>query len=136
MPRRSEKIYPLFFNRMTDLGYSDITEFYADTKVDLSFETIRRAIHESRMNIRHDFVVRLMQALQFSPEEIATELKKRGDKHIWRLVAESREKLVLTGREQKIIEGLRNKDQAIYSVVSSLVQHWPERTEKECAAAT
>lgn len=95
------------YRRMSELGYKDVTEFVRDTKIDLSFETCRRALHEGRFNIRHEYVVRLMQALDFTPQEIAEELKRRGDEHLHRLVAESSSGTVLSSSERRIINKLR-----------------------------
>jgi hypothetical protein len=57
------------FRRMSELGYKDVTEFVRDSKIELSFETCRRALHEGKSNIRHEHIVRLMQALDFTPQE-------------------------------------------------------------------
>jgi precorrin-6B methylase 1 len=97
----------LLFKRMETLGFKDVTEFVNDTKVDLSFETCRRALREGRINIRHEYIVRIMQALDFTPQEIAAELKRRGDKHLHLLVQESLTGITLSSQERRIINKLR-----------------------------
>lgn len=112
----------IFFRRMVDRGFADVTEFVRYTKIDLSFETCRRAIYEDRPNIRYEYVVRLMQALEFTPQEIAEELKRRGDQHLHRLVAESTEGTTLSSEEKMLIERLRAANNPrMYAAVIAII---------------
>jgi hypothetical protein len=97
----------IFYKRMVDLGYSDVTEFVRQSKIDLSFETCRRAIYDNRQNIRYEYVVRLMQALDFTPQEISKELITRGDENLHRLVLESQQGIVLTSQEKRLLDSVR-----------------------------
>jgi hypothetical protein len=112
----------LLYRRMLDLGYADVTEFVRQSKIDLSFETCRRALYDNRQNIRYEYVVRLMQALDFSPQEIASELIERGDTHLHRLVLESQKGTVLTSQEKRLVDAVRKIDNPkIYDVLMGVV---------------
>ncbi|MGD0233279.1 MAG: hypothetical protein ABSC55_01955 [Syntrophorhabdales bacterium] len=89
--------------RMYDLGWPELTDFVRATRLQLSFETCRRAIYDDRQNIRYEYIVRIMQALEFTPEEIAEELKRRGDENLHKLVAESTEGTTLSSEEKMLI---------------------------------
>ena len=104
-PRRN-----MFFHRMQELGYEDVTEFVRRKHdLDLSFETVRRAIHDDRQTLRYDIVVRLMQALEYTPREIAQELKRRGDTHLYKLVQTEHtgKGIELDPTEEHLIMGFR-----------------------------
>ena len=111
------------FRRMSELGYKDVTEFVRDSKIELSFETCRRALHEGKSNIRHEHIVRLMQALDFTPQEIAEELKRRGDKNLYKLVQDSASGTALTSQERRIINKLRalNSPKVAAHILESLI---------------
>jgi hypothetical protein len=137
---KPSKTGELFYKRMRALGYKDTTEFVRAAKIDLSFETCRRALHEGRFNIRHEYVVRLMQALDFTPQEIAEELKRRGDEHLHRLVessaiaslSASEERLIKTIREAKI-PGLA---EAVVQLINVMARGGSANSEEQKSSTT
>jgi CHASE3 domain sensor protein len=48
-----------------------------------------------------------MQALDFTPREIAEELQRRGDKHLYKLVQDTDSGTVLSSQERRVINKLR-----------------------------
>lgn len=120
MKRREEKkqINKLFYNRMKELGFEDITSFARSSTVDISFETIRRAIHDNRHDIRYEYIVALMQSLDFTAEEIANELRARGDEHLHKLVSASAKGIMLSDQESTIITTMRKHKKLIPIMVS------------------
>ena len=113
----------IFYTRMRDLGYKDLTEFRKDTKISLSFETCRRAINEGRRTLSPHVVVELMQTMDFTPEEIAKELKARGDKFVYKLVGASAKGSVLNERESELIDILRNpSDPELFDAIMTIVR--------------
>ena len=113
----------IFYTRMRALGYKDLTEFRKDTKISLSFETCRRAINEGRRTLSPHVVVELMQTMDFTPEEIAKELKARGDKFVYKLVGASAKGIVLNERESELIDILRNpSDPELFDAIMTIVR--------------
>ena len=107
---------------MKALGFKDLTEFKKASKTKLSFETCRRAINEGRRNLMPHVVIELMQSMDFTPEEIAAELKARGDKHVYKLVGASSKGMVLSDREKELIDTLRaTTDPALFDAVTGIV---------------
>ncbi len=105
---RKERRNNLFYQRMLDLGYDEVTEFVRETKVRLSFETCRRAIYDNRQNINFEQIIILMQALDFTPQDIRRELKARGDKILYKLISDSKKGMVLNRQEKRVIDSMRN----------------------------
>lgn len=110
-----------FYDRMKLLGYDDVTQFVKRSKIDMSFETCRRIINENRQDVRYEYVVALMQELDFTPEEISFELKKRGDKHIHKLVSDSRKGTILTARQNMIFDKMK-KDSSLEDLVIRVIE--------------
>ena len=72
--------------------------------------------------MEHVVIAELMQALDFTPQEIGAELKNRGDRVIHRLISESCEGTMLTAREKKIIGMLRaSKHPRLFDVLESVI---------------
>ena len=68
-------------------------------------------------------IAELMLELDFTPAEIAAELKRRGDRVIHRLISESAEGMILTAREKKIVEMLRASTHPhLYDVLVSVIE--------------
>lgn len=111
----------MFYDRMQQLGYENITEFAKSSKTTLSFETCRRAINDSSRDVRNDYIVALMQALDFTPQEIAEELKKRGDEHLHKLVSDSKKGVVLTDRQMVVLKKMKN-DKAFEDLIIAMVE--------------
>ena len=101
----------IFYEKMIQLGYDDVTDFHRQSKIPVSFETCRRAIYMNSQSIEKEHIVIIMQTLDFTPQEIAEELKKRGDKNIYKLVSESPKGMILTSQEKRLIDLLRKKAQ-------------------------
>jgi hypothetical protein len=99
----------LFYQRMKELGYEDVTEFVRMSKITLSFETCRRAIYDDRQNISYEYVVILMQALDFTLPEIREELIRRGDKYLHKLISDSGKGVLLNAQEKSILDRLRKQ---------------------------
>ena len=98
----------LLYRKLIELGYENITQFIREHReIHLSFETVRRAILQDNPQMENIVIAELMLELDFTPAEIAAELKRRGDRVIHRLVAESCEGTILTGREKKFISLFR-----------------------------
>ena len=112
----------MLYQKMRDLGYENITEFQKHhPELQLSFETIRRAILQDSQIIEYIIVAELMQALEATPQEIAAELERRGDHVIHRLVSDSAEGMILSSREKRIINLLRKYDNpSIYKAVEAI----------------
>lgn len=120
MNKSKKKEKNLLYTRMLALGYDDVTEFARNSKVLLSFETCRRAIYDDRQNIRLDYVVVLMQFLDFTTAEIRKELLKRGDKFLHKLIDDSQKGVVLNEQETVIIKGLRDQPEMVPIVTTIL----------------
>ena len=122
----------ILYRRVIDLGYADVTEFVRQSKIDLSFETCRRAIYDNRQNIRYEYVVRLMQALDFTPQEIAAELIERGDESLHRLVLESQKGVVLSSQEKRLLDAARETGHPkIYDALMGIIAiHAPQEKKK------
>jgi hypothetical protein len=118
---------------MEQLGFDDVTEWKRRTRIDLSFETCRRAIYEWSQNIRHDYIVRLMQALDFTLPEIKDELIRRGDKVLHKLITDSAKGTMLNDEESIIIEGLRKQPDLVPMIrtIVTLRDEKKEKTNKE-----
>lgn len=112
----------IFWKRMDALGYDDVTDFVRGTDVPLSFETARRAIYDDRQNIRHDYIVILMQYLDFTTNEIREELIKRGDLYLHKLIDDSKKGVVLNEQETIILKGLRNQPELTPVVLTIISQ--------------
>ncbi len=122
MKKDKKKERNLLYKRMVALGYDDVTEFARTSKVPLSFETCRRAIYDDRQNIRLDYVVVLMQYLDFTTAEIREELLKRGDKFLYKLIDDSKKGVVLNDQEAFIVKGLREQTEMVPVVIAILEQ--------------
>ena len=110
----------IFWQRMDALGYDDVTDFVRGTNVPLSFETARRAIYDDRQNIRHDYIVILMQYLDFTTNEIREELVKRGDKYLHKLIDDSKKGVVLNEQETFILTELRKQPNFVPIIMEQL----------------
>lgn len=123
MKKRENKrqLNKMFYDRMIQLGYADVTSFALSSEVDISFETCRRLINDDRQDVRYEYVLALMQSLDFTPQEIAAELKRRGDKHIHRLVAESAKGVILTDRQKTIFDKVR-KDRTLEDLFIQIIE--------------
>jgi hypothetical protein len=128
--RKGKKKSNLFFERMKDLGYEDVTDFARRSKISLSFETCRRAIHDDRQNISFQYVVVLMQALDFTTQEIGEELKRRGDKHLYKLISDSGKGVLLNSQEKLIIDRLREQADLV-PIVTTIVTLREKKGKKE-----
>jgi hypothetical protein len=120
--------------RIKALGYESVSEWVRNNegRIHLSFETARRAILEERENIRHDYLVRILEGLEFTPQEIAEELKLRGDKHLYKLVVESQSGLVLSSHERRLINKLRmSNNPKLLDVCMSIVQLQEKKPKEE-----
>jgi hypothetical protein len=119
---KKEKEKNILYTRMMALGYDDVTDFARNSKVPLSFETCRRAIYENKQNMRHDYIVALMQHLDFTVPEIKEELLKRGDKCLHKLIDDSKKGVVLNEQETIILKGLRNQPELTPVVLTIISQ--------------
>ena len=94
----------MLYTKMKEIGFENITEFVkTHPELELSFETIRRAILQDSQTIEYIVIAELMQALDFTPQEISVELQRRGDHVIHRLISDSVEGMILSSREKRII---------------------------------
>ena len=110
----------MLYTRMMALGYDDVTDFARNSKVPLSFETCRRAIYENKQNMRHDYIVALMQHLDFTVPEIKEELIRRGDKCLHKLISDSEKGVPLNDQETIIIKGLRERPEIVPAILTIL----------------
>lgn len=134
MAATNKKRNNIFSQRMEQLGFVDVTEWKRHAKkLDLSFETCRRAIYEWSQNIRHDYIVRLMQALDFTLPEIKDELIRRGDKVLHKLITDGGKGTLLNDEESAIISRLRKQPDLVpmVRVIVSLRDEKKEKTNKE-----
>lgn len=122
MIKNKKKEKNLLYKRMLALGYDDVTEFARNSKIPLSFETCRRAVYDDRQNIRLDYIVVLMQYLDFTTSEIKEELLKRGDKFLHKLIDDSQKGVVLNDQETFIIKELRDQKEMVPVVIAILEQ--------------
>lgn len=122
MGKNKKKERNILYTRMLALGYDDVTEFARNSRIPLSFETCRRAIYDDRQNIRHDYVIVLMQFLDFTTAEIKDELLKRGDKFLHKLISDSEKGVQLNDQETVIIKGLRDQPEMVPVVTTILAQ--------------
>jgi hypothetical protein len=118
--KKNKKEKNLLYTRMLALGYDDVTDFARNSKVPLAFETCRRAIYENLQNIRHDFIVTLMQHLDFTVPEIKEELIRRGDKSLHKLISDSEKGVPLNDQETIIIKGLRERPEIVPAILTIL----------------
>jgi len=118
-----------FWKRMDALGYDDVTDFVRGSNVPLSFETARRAIYDNRQNIRLDYIIILMQYLDFTTSEIRDELINRGDKYLHKLIDDSKKGVQLNEQETIIIKELRDQPEMVQVVMTILGQKNKARKE-------
>jgi hypothetical protein len=118
--KKDQKKNNLFFKRMLDLGYDDVTEFARTSRIPLSFETCRRAIYDNRQNIRLDYIVILMQSLDFTVNEIKEELKARGDKSLHKLISDSEKGVTLNSQEKRIIDKMRKEPDLVPIIIGQI----------------
>jgi len=118
--KKNKKEKNILYTRMLALGYDDVTDFARNSKVPLSFETARRAIYENKQNMRHDYIVALMQHLDFTVPEIKEELLKRGDKCLHKLISDSEKGTPLNDQETIIIKGLREQPNMVPAILTIL----------------
>ena len=118
--KKNKKEKNLLYTRMLALGYDDVTDFARNSRVPLAFETCRRAIYENLQNIRHDYIVTLMQHLDFTVPEIKDELIRRGDKCLHKLISDSEKGTPLNDQETIIIKGLRERPEIVPAILTIL----------------
>ena len=113
MSKTKERAKNRLYQRMLDCGYNDVTDFARRSGISLSFETCRRAIYDNRQNIRLDYVVTLMQHLDFTVSEIKNELKARGDTFLHKLIDDSGDGVILNDQERHILARLREQPELV-----------------------
>ena len=118
----------ILWKKMETLGFEDVTDFARAMNKKLgptdsvSFETCRRAIYENKQNIRYNYLVIMMQNLDFTTDEIREELIKRGDKYLHKLIDDSKKGVVLNEQEAIILKGLRNQPELTPVVLTIISQ--------------
>ena len=70
MKSNEDKLKLKLVGRLKDLGYKDITDFWRQTKIGMSHETVRRALHGGKPVSAESFI-KIAANLNFSPREIA-----------------------------------------------------------------
>lgn len=103
---KSQKhIRGLLMHRLAEQGYADVTDFWRRSKIQVSHETVRRALHGGKPTSVESFI-KIAVHLGVSKTEIADMAKNLGDNFWPRLLSDPRAK---------------RQDIAVLSIIQALV---------------
>jgi hypothetical protein len=82
MQSGEDRLKARLMGRLHDLEYVDVTDFWRQTKTNMSHETVRRALHGGKP-VSVESYIKIAANLNFSPKEIANMIKEYTGDAFW-----------------------------------------------------